>query len=72
MTKQQKQFQVGDKIFDNRYGYGEVKKLDLENRGFPYYVEYEDGTKIWYRAGHVVLASEVPPNSKPTPRQKQK
>ena len=72
-TKQQQQrFEVGDRVFDPKYGFGVVKKVHMEDRQFPYYVDYEDGTKIWYRADHAVPASEVPPDSKPTYKQKRK
>lgn len=52
-------FQVGDKVFDRRYGFGVVKKVDPKDRYYPYYVEYNDGTHIWYRADHAVPASEA-------------
>ena len=51
-------FQVGDHIYDKAYGVGVVKKIDEGNKDFPYYVEFKDGTKIWYKAKEAVPASE--------------
>lgn len=42
-------FKVGDKVHDEKYGFGVVCKVDPGNKAYPYYVEYKDGTHIWYR-----------------------
>lgn len=41
-------FNVGDKVYDEKYGFGVVCQVDPHNKGYPYYVKYKDGTHIWY------------------------
>lgn len=51
-------FNVGDRVFDKKYGHGTVQKIDADSKDFPYLVFYEDGTKIWYKARGVILSEE--------------
>ena len=43
-------FNVGDRVFDKKYGHGVVQRVDAGNSEFPYLIFYEDGTKIWYNS----------------------
>lgn len=52
-------FNVGDRVFDKKYGFGYVHQVNPNDRDFPYDIHYEDGTKIWYKAKGVVPASEA-------------
>lgn len=52
-------FKVGDRVYDKKYGYGVVHQVHPEDRDYPYDIHYEDGTKIWYKAKGVVLASDI-------------
>lgn len=52
-------FKVGDKVHDKKYGFGTVCKVDPSNKAYPYYVEYQDGTHIWYRGENMKPASEA-------------
>lgn len=49
-------FNVGDRVFDKKYGHGVVQRVDAGNSEFPYLIFYEDGTKIWYKAKGATLA----------------
>lgn len=49
-------FNVGDCVFDKKYGHGVVQRVDAGNSEFPYLIFYEDGTKIWYKAKGVTFA----------------
>lgn len=49
-------FNVGDRVFDKKYGHGVVQRVDAGNSELPYLIFYEDGTKIWYKAKGVTLA----------------
>ena len=51
-------------MYDKLYGFGVVRKVNVDDHSFPYYVEYEDGTKIWYRAKKAVPEAEAPPDAK--------
>lgn len=51
-------FNVGDCVFDKKYGHGTVQKIDTDSKDFPYLIFYEDGTKIWYKARGVILSEE--------------
>lgn len=52
-------FKLGDKVHDERYGFGVVRRIDPSNETYPYYVEYEDGTHIWYQGKNMKPASDV-------------
>ncbi len=52
-------FKVGDKVYDEKYGFGVVRQTDPGNKAYPYYVEYKDGTHIWYQGKDMKPASEA-------------
>lgn len=52
-------FNVGDRVFDAKYGYGTVHQVDPDNRDYPYDIHYDDGTMIWHKAKGAVPASEA-------------
>lgn len=52
-------FKVGDKVYDEKYGFGVVRQADPCNKAYPYYVEYKDGTHIWYQGKDMKHASEA-------------
>ncbi len=52
-------FKVGDKVYDKKYGFGVVRQVDSSNETYPYYVEYKDGTRIWYKGKDMIPASEA-------------
>ena len=53
-------FQVGDRVYDPKYGNGVVRQIDATNYEYPYFVHFrENGTKIWYKAKDAVLAPET-------------
>jgi len=51
-------FKVGDSVYDKKYGFGIVYQVDPGSKDYPYYVEYKDGTHIWYRGKDMKPASE--------------
>ncbi len=52
-------FNVGDHVYDKKYGFGVVHKVDPNDKEFPYNIHYEDGTTIWYKAKGVIPAVEA-------------
>lgn len=52
-------FKVGDNVHDKKYGFGVVRKVDPCSKAYPYYVEYKDGTRIWYQGKDMVPTSDV-------------
>ena len=51
-------FKVGDKVYDEKYGFGVVCQVDPQNKAYPYYVKYKDGTRIWYDGKNMKPAAE--------------
>ena len=51
-------FKVGDKVHDEKYGFGVVCQVDPHNKAYPYYVKYKDGTRIWYDGKNMKPAAE--------------
>lgn len=59
-----KVFNVGDEVYDSKYGFGTIEQVDVDNADFPYYGVFHDKkngtTKAWWRADEAVPASEAP------------
>lgn len=52
-------FKVGDKVYDEKYGFGVVCQVDPGNKAYPYFVKYNDGTHIWYQGKNMKPAFEA-------------
>lgn len=67
--KQKVTFNVGDEVYDPKYGFGKIEKIDPDSEDLPYYgvftgAQEDDVTKVWWSADKAVPADKAPKQKK--------